>query len=170
MTAIPVSLLRAESYEPDALRASLEALLAPLGGMGAIVKPGDRVLLKPNLLTGARPTKECVTRPEVVACVAQMVREAGGEPFLGDSPPFGSARGVAEANGYKPLLESLNLPVVEFHGKLSMIDHWLGRVIDVVDRHQAWDTTAFIPWYPLWSIVRPTTSARSGHAPAWRPR
>ncbi|AFY68299.1 DUF362 domain-containing protein [Geitlerinema sp. PCC 7407] len=117
MTAIPVSLLRAESYEPDALRASLEALLAPLGGMGAIVKPGDRVLLKPNLLTGARPTKECVTRPEVVACVAQMVREAGGEPFLGDSPAFGSARGVAEANGYKPLLESLNLPVVEFHGK-----------------------------------------------------
>ena len=25
-----------------------------------------------------------------------------------------------------------------------MIDHWLGRIIDVVDRHDAWDTTAFI--------------------------
>jgi hypothetical protein len=25
-----------------------------------------------------------------------------------------------------------------------MIDHWLGRVLDVVDRHDAWDTTAFV--------------------------
>ncbi len=35
---------------------------------------------------------------------------------MGDDPAFGSARGVAEANGYKPILQALNLPVVEFHG------------------------------------------------------
>ena len=116
MTAT-VSLLRATSYDLPALTASLEAVLAPFGGMRAVVKPGDRVLLKPNLLTGARPTKECVTRPEVVYCVAQLVRQAGGEPFLGDSPAFGSAHGVAEANGYLPWLEKLDLPIVELHGK-----------------------------------------------------
>ncbi|UZQ54147.1 DUF362 domain-containing protein [Trichothermofontia sichuanensis B231] len=115
MTA--VSLLRADSYDLPALRVAIEDLLAPLGGMGAFVRPGDRVLLKPNLLTGSRPTAECVTRPEVVACVAALVREAGGEPFLGDAPAFGSARGVAIANGYQPWLESLNLPVVEFRGQ-----------------------------------------------------
>ncbi|MCT7952310.1 DUF362 domain-containing protein [Ancylothrix sp. C2] len=112
-----VSLIRAESYDRQQLQKSLETLLKPLGGISAIVKPGDRVLLKPNLLTGARPTKECVTRPELVYCVAKMVIEAGGKPFMGDGPAFGSARGVAEANGYKPILEELNLPVVEFHGK-----------------------------------------------------
>jgi uncharacterized protein (DUF362 family) len=112
-----VSLLQAHSYDLAALRASLDILLEPLGGMSTIVKPGDRVLLKPNLLTGARPTKECVTRPEIVYCVAQMVHEAGGKPFLGDGPAFGSARGVAEANGYLPLIDALNLPIVEFHGK-----------------------------------------------------
>jgi uncharacterized protein (DUF362 family) len=85
--------------------------------MRAFVKKGDRVLLKPNLLTGSRPTKECVTRPELVYCVAQLVKEAGGKPFLGDSPAFGSVRGVAKANGYLPLIEELDLPVVEFHGK-----------------------------------------------------
>ncbi len=112
-----VSLIRANSYEADALRNSLEQLLDPLGGMGAIVKPGDRVLLKPNLLTGSRPTKECVTRPELVASVAQMVMDAGGKPFLGDSPAFGSAKGVAKSNGYLPLIEALDLPIVEFRGK-----------------------------------------------------
>ncbi|MEA5577029.1 DUF362 domain-containing protein [Anabaena sp. UHCC 0451] len=112
-----VSLIRAKSYEQEALRESLTTLLEPLGGIAAFVKPGNRVLLKPNLLTGSRPTKECTTRPELVRAVAQMVMEVGGKPFLGDSPAFGSAKGVAEANGLLPILEELNIPIVEFHGK-----------------------------------------------------
>ncbi|MBD2446591.1 DUF362 domain-containing protein [Nostoc sp. FACHB-152] len=112
-----VSLIRATSYEREALRESLITLLEPLGGMAAFVKPGQKVLLKPNLLTSARPTKECTTRAELVYEVAKMVIEAGGKPFLGDSPAFGSARGVAIANGYLPLIEELNLSISEFHGK-----------------------------------------------------
>ncbi len=112
-----VSLIRATSYESDRLGESLENLLQPLGGMSAFVQPGDRVLLKPNLLTGARPGKECTTRPEIVREVAKMVMAVDGKPFLGDSPAFGSAKGVAIASGYQPVLDELNLPVVEFHGK-----------------------------------------------------
>ena len=112
-----VSLIRATSYEQALLRESVLTLLEPLGGMEAFVKKGDRVLLKPNLLTGSRPGKECVTRPEIVYCVAQLVQEAGGKPFLGDGPAFGSAMGVAKASGYLPLIQELNLPIVEFHGK-----------------------------------------------------
>jgi uncharacterized protein (DUF362 family) len=112
-----VSLLRSRSYAVDDLSDKLHQVMAPLGGMAAIVKPGDRVLLKPNLLTGSRPTKECVTRPEVVYCVAKMVQAAGGQPFLGDSPAFGSAHGVAKANGYLPWLEKADIPVQELHGQ-----------------------------------------------------
>lgn len=109
-----VSLIRADSYDLAQLKSSLETLLEPLGGIEAFVKKGDRVLLKPNLLTGSRPTKECITRKELVYCVAQLVIEAGGKPFLGDSPAFGTAKGVAKANGYLLLCEELNLPIVEF--------------------------------------------------------
>jgi len=115
MTAT-VSLIRAQSYAVEELMAQLQVTLEPLGGMSAIVKSGDRVLLKPNLLTGARPTKECVTRPELVYCVAELVKAAGGQPFVGDSPAFGSAYGVAEANGYLPWLEQAAVPVQELHG------------------------------------------------------
>jgi len=111
-----VSLVNAKSYEVLQLRSSLQTLLEPWGGMSAFVKPGDRVLLKPNLLTGNRPTKECTTRKEIVYCVAKLVQEAGGKPFLGDSPAFGSAKGVAKANGYLPLCKELGLPIVEFSG------------------------------------------------------
>jgi uncharacterized protein (DUF362 family) len=112
-----VSLIRAHSYDVDTLRQQLETLLEPLGGIQQFVKPGDRVLLKPNLLTGARPTQECTTRPEIVYCVAQMVKAAGGHPFLGDSPAFGSARGVAKANGLLSWAQKLDLPIIELHGK-----------------------------------------------------
>ncbi|MEB3226739.1 MAG: thylakoid-associated protein, partial [Synechocystis sp.] len=75
-----ISLLATHDYAVESLRPALETLLDPLGGMAAYVKPGDRVLLKPNLLTGSRPGQECITRPEVVACVAAMVKAVGGKP------------------------------------------------------------------------------------------
>ncbi|MBF2015007.1 MAG: DUF362 domain-containing protein [Rivularia sp. T60_A2020_040] len=120
-----VSLIRATSYEVERLKESLETLLEPLGGIAAFVKngvqprcaEGVRVLLKPNLLTGSRPTSECTTRPEIVYAVASMVIDAGGKPFLGDSPAFGSAKGVALANGYEWVLKQLNLPIIEFHSQ-----------------------------------------------------
>ncbi|MFM7426548.1 MAG: DUF362 domain-containing protein [Elainella sp.] len=112
-----VSLIRATSYDSAALTQSIQDLLAPLGGISAFVKPGDRVLLKPNLLTGARPGRECTTRPEVVYCVAQLVQAAGGQPFIGDGPAFGSARGVALANGYEAIVEELKLPIIDFQGR-----------------------------------------------------
>jgi uncharacterized protein (DUF362 family) len=117
-----VSLLQASSYELDDLAIALEHLLEPLGGMASMVKSGDRVLLKPNLLTGSRPTKECTTRPEIIYCVAKMVQAVGGKPFLGDSPAFGTAKGVAKANGLWAIAEELNIPIVEFHGARYQTD------------------------------------------------
>jgi len=114
---VTVSLLKAQSYDRPALTAALERVLDPLGGMAAFVKPGDRVLLKPNWLTGARPTKECTTHPEIIYGVAQMVQAVGGQPFVGDSPAFGSAQGVARANGCWERLQALQVPIVEFQGQ-----------------------------------------------------
>lgn len=117
-----VSLITANSYSIENLTTSLEKLLEPLGGIGQFVKPGDRVLLKPNLIVSGYPDRECVTRPEIVYCIAKMVKSVGGKPFLGDSPAFGTALGVAKANGYEEILTELNLPVIEFHGKRYQVE------------------------------------------------
>ncbi len=57
-----------------------------LGGMSAFVRPGDRVLLKPNLLRPLPPERAATTHPAVVAAVAKLVAEAGGQPLILDSP------------------------------------------------------------------------------------
>ena len=112
-----VNIISADSYERIALRQSLETLLQPLGGIGAVVKPGDRVLLKPNLIVAGLPSQAITTHPSLVYCVAKMVQEAGAQPFLGDSPAMGSAQGVAKASGLLPTAQALKMPIVELHGQ-----------------------------------------------------
>lgn len=60
--------------------------LAALGGMGAFVKSGQNVLVKPNLLTDARPEESVTTHPEVVRAVLRQVKAVGARPWVGDSP------------------------------------------------------------------------------------
>ena len=60
--------------------------LAELGGMTEFVKPGQRVLLKVNLLMKKRPEEAVTTHPSVVEAVVHLVQEAGGIPIIGDSP------------------------------------------------------------------------------------
>ncbi len=65
----------------------MRRLLEPLGGIGAFVEPDQRVLLKPNLLIPMRPERAITTHPAVVEVMVRLVQEAGGEPFIIDSPP-----------------------------------------------------------------------------------
>jgi len=82
----PVSLASCPDYERDSVAASLDAVLAPLGTMSAFVRPGQRVLLKVNLLSRAIPERAVTTHPEVVRALIRSVRAVGGDPFVGDSP------------------------------------------------------------------------------------
>jgi uncharacterized protein (DUF362 family)/Pyruvate/2-oxoacid:ferredoxin oxidoreductase delta subunit len=92
-TRAAVSLFRCGSYDHAALRAAVTAALEPLGGISSFVRPGMRVLLKPNLLSAKDPARAITTHPHLVETVAALVREAGGSPFVGDSPG-GAIRGI----------------------------------------------------------------------------
>ncbi len=76
-----VSIIKATYSEPG-----IDTLLAPFGGMERFVNTNDNVLLKVNLLSGKGPEKATTTHPELVRAVAKAVRNAGGKPFIGDSP------------------------------------------------------------------------------------
>jgi len=81
-----VSLVRCSTYDLPELEAALRGLLEPLGGIGVFVEPGQRVLLKPNLLMPTHPERAITTHPAIVEAMIKLVREAGGEPFIADSP------------------------------------------------------------------------------------
>ncbi len=66
--------------------ACIRALVEQMGGMGRFVRPGERIVLKANLLRAAPPESAICTHPAVVEAVARLVKEVGGTPVICDSP------------------------------------------------------------------------------------
>lgn len=118
--SIPVSLIRCGSYDPEAVWSAVRASLEPMGGMGAFVKQGQRVLLKPNLLIGKPPEAAVTTHPEIVRAVAMEVQEAGGKVFLGDSPALGSITSILSKTGIDKVVEDLEIGVVPFRNPVTV--------------------------------------------------
>ena len=91
-----------------------------LGGIKKFVHPGDHVLLKPNLLSARPPERRVTTDPRMVMAVARLVREAGGDPFMGDSPALESFTRVAAKTGMAEMAHQLGIPLVPFTRPIRM--------------------------------------------------
>ena len=86
MSLPTVSLVRCHDYASERVMDAVRQAVELLGGMEAYVQPGQKVLLKPNLVRGMDPGRAVTTHPTVVAAVARLVREAGGVPLIAESP------------------------------------------------------------------------------------
>lgn len=113
--AVKVSIVKCSTYDETEVLKTLRQSIDLIGGINSFVKKGDRVLFKPNLLSAKSPEKAVTTHPAVVKGVVQIVQEAGGIPFLGDSPGIESAKRVAGKSGIKEVADSLGCPIVEFN-------------------------------------------------------
>lgn len=109
-----VGLERVGEYDREQVKAGLIRLLEPLGGMERYVKPGERVLIKPNMLSAKPPEAAVTTHPELLRAVIELVRQAGGVALVGDSPGFGSTRRVAERSGMLAVIEESGAQLAPF--------------------------------------------------------
>ena len=105
---------KVDSYSPALVQAGLLRLLEPLGGMAAFVKPGERVLIKPNMLSAKPPEAAVTTHPALLRAVIGLVQSAGGIALVGDSPGFGTLRSVARRSGMLRVIEESGAQLVEF--------------------------------------------------------
>ena len=90
-----VSIIHCKDYSRS--KSAISRSLELIGGLESIVSPGDRVLLKVNLLAPRPPEDAVTTHPAVVAAVIDLVKEAGGIPIVGDSAGMTHLGATAEA-------------------------------------------------------------------------
>ncbi len=102
-----VSIARCPEYRDEAIRAAVMQVLEPLGGLEQFVERGDRVLVKPNLLSPRPPDAAVTTHPALVRVVVRMVQEIGAIPIVGDSP---GGRGTLTS--YAHLLQKTGIQAV----------------------------------------------------------
>jgi len=110
-----IALVRCESYDREEVQDAVDRAVDLLGGMGRFVKPGDRVLLKPNLLSARPPDRRVTTDPSVVRAVARRVQQAGGRPVIGDSPALGSFKRVARKTGMADVAQDMGIDIIELN-------------------------------------------------------
>ncbi|MBG0790817.1 MAG: DUF362 domain-containing protein [Desulfovibrionaceae bacterium] len=102
-----VAIARVPEY---ALLPLLSATGQILEASGLAVRPGERVLVKPNLVN-ARNARHCTTHPLVVRAACTWLLDHGATVTVADSPAFGPAARVARISGLEEALAGLGLTV-----------------------------------------------------------
>ena len=116
MRRAAVGLVRCAGYEEyAAVRAAVRESFDLFGGIAALVRPGQRVLLKPNLLSALPAEAGVNTHPSVVRAVAEEALEAGGVLSIGDSPAFSRLDDTCAACGLDQVARELGIPIVPFN-------------------------------------------------------
>ncbi|XXJ20491.1 DUF362 domain-containing protein [Desulfovibrio caledoniensis] len=100
-----VAILHVPEYRTKSLGQAVARLLDAIGFDPA---PGDRVLVKPNLVNGSNAAR-CTTHPLVVRATCVWLLDHGVRVTVGDSPAFGPASHVARASGLEAALSDLGL-------------------------------------------------------------
>jgi uncharacterized protein (DUF362 family) len=82
-----------------AAAANTERAVAALGGMGAFVRRGDIVVVKPNICAAKAPEYATTTDPDVVATLVRLAREAGAKQVVVMDNPLSDAAAAYSASG-----------------------------------------------------------------------
>lgn len=110
-----VVLLPCDSYEEAKIAELLRVGLDLLGGLSSIVRPEEKILLKPNLLKKSETEKAVITHPAVMGAFALLLREAGCHKVLaGDSCGTGTTKKIMRASGMDRALERQHVEIADF--------------------------------------------------------
>lgn len=115
-----VAAIKAETYDKQVVELAMQTLLDELGGISEFIKPGDKVLIKPNMLEGLPPDKAVTTHPEIVRAMIKQVKGAGGIPLVGDSPGVSSTLKVAEKCGILRVCQQEEVELMPFIDKVEV--------------------------------------------------
>ena len=92
--------------------AATRAAVDLLGGMKQFVKPGDRVVIKPNMSFRTPPERASNTHPDVVRELAAMCKEAGAAKILVLDHTLGQAELCLERSGIRKACNPISKKMV----------------------------------------------------------
>ncbi len=116
MSPVPstVAVVRCTTYEPTLVEGAVRRGLELIGG--AFARPGERLLLKPNVLVGDGPGRASTTHPEVFRGVARCLQAAGVELVYGDAGAIGSTAANMRRCGIAAVADELGIRLADFDG------------------------------------------------------
>lgn len=114
-----VSLQKCNSYNKNEVDASVKKLLNNLGGILKFVKKNQKVLLKPNIVKGAKPEECATTHPAVIESVIKVLKELNCKIFVGDSPFAEDTIGAMKICGIYDVCKKHKVEIAVFNKKIN---------------------------------------------------
>ena len=109
-----VALVRCEDYDYPAVKDAVERGIELLGGPEKFVKPGERILFKPNWLVADPPEKLTTTHPTVFRAMLEVFNSTGALFSYGDSPAMQSPELAARKTGFLEVAEEFGIKLADF--------------------------------------------------------
>jgi len=116
-----VAIIKCSSYNDYEVKSSIIKGIDLLGGINKFIKPGEKILIKPNILVGDNPKKATTTNPAVLKSVAEILLEKKVIVSYGDSPGFGSPEQSVKSCGYHDIAQKLNIKLADFSNGKDII-------------------------------------------------
>ncbi|TFG77898.1 MAG: DUF362 domain-containing protein [Chrysiogenales bacterium] len=110
-----VALIECPDYDEEIVSRALRQGIDLLGGITRFVRPGEKILLKPNILNGAAPEKCVTTHPSLLKAMGLLGQGNGARVSFGDSPGFGSAQTAAAKSGLAAVAAELGMEQADFN-------------------------------------------------------
>ena len=114
MNKTRVAVIRCETYDDDQVLKAIKTGIDLLGGISVFAKPGERIVMKPNILIGTDPDKGVTTHPAVFRAVGKLLKDAGASVYYGDSPSFGKSEPNLRRSGLKQVGDELGFILADF--------------------------------------------------------
>lgn len=131
---VKVSIVKCKDYEHQGVKNAILQSLELIDGLESIVKPGDNVLLKVNVIIGFPPERAATTHPVVVGAMTEIVREAGGIPWVGDSSGAHGYTGQSlELSGIKKACEEYGGRLINFESTGTYAVKVNGKVLTAIN-------------------------------------
>lgn len=80
-----VAVVRCKTYDVEAVKPAIEEAVNAVNGLD-FVKPGMKIIIKPNLVSFKKPDAAATTHPALLEALVEMLLARGADVTIGDSP------------------------------------------------------------------------------------
>ncbi|MEG1957882.1 MAG: DUF362 domain-containing protein [Lachnospiraceae bacterium] len=135
-----VSIVKTKGNEYADIKKAVDEVIKNIGGLEDVVKPGDKVIIKPNLV--ATPTDRLsggVTRWEVCLAIYEALDKIGAEAIIAESAAAGAdTEAVIQKCGYQELRDK-GIPVIDLKNQENKKYDFPVKNGKIVEKLSTWE-------------------------------
>lgn len=113
-----IVIIRCDDYIPAQIRSGLHLAFEALS-VSRDFQNGEKILIKPNLLSAVTPDQAVTPHPEVFRALAQNLLPMGLQLTVGDSPAFDAAEKAMRQSGLAEVASAFDIETADFVGQVD---------------------------------------------------